>query len=127
MLRKGRRKVKSWIWITVLVCLLIVCMVSGYFLLSGNQEAQAAQIISDGKILRTVDLQTDQEFTVPSSNGGYNIITVQDGKIGVSEASCPDHYCMHRGFLSGGTDIVCLPNKLVIRFLGQQDVDSAVG
>ena len=127
MLRKGRWNVKTWKWVAILGVLLIICMVSGYFLLSGNQDAQAAQIISDGKVLRTVDLRIDQEFTVPSPNGGYNIVTVQDGKIGVTEASCPDHYCMHRGFLSGGTDIVCLPNKLVIRFLGQQEVDSAVG
>ena len=118
---------RSWKWIAILGILLIICMVSGHFLLSGNQDAEAAQIISDGKILRTVNLNVDQEFTVPGAKGGYNIVTVRNGQIAVTEASCPDHYCMHRGFLSGGTDIVCLPNKLVIRFLGQQEVDSAVG
>ncbi len=118
---------KGWKWIAILGILLIICIVSSYFLLSGNQDAEAAQIISDGKILRTVNLNVDQEFTVPAAKGGYNIVTVRNGQIAVTEASCPDHYCMHRGFLSGGTDIVCLPNKLVIRFLGQQEVDSAVG
>ena len=127
MLRKGCWNVKTWKWAAILGILLIICMVSGYFLLSGNQDAEAAQIISDGIILRTVNLNVDQELTVPATNGGYNIVTVRNGQIAVTEASCPDHYCMHRGFLSGGTDIVCLPNKLVIRFLGQQEVDSAVG
>ncbi|MBQ5653356.1 MAG: hypothetical protein IIV28_00995, partial [Alistipes sp.] len=30
------------------------------------------------------------------------MITVQDGKIGVSEATCPDHYCMKRGYCNSG-------------------------
>ena len=118
---------RSWKWIAILGILLIICMVSGYFLLSGNPDADTAQIISDGQIVRTVSLQMDQEFTIKAKNGGYNVVTVQDGKIAVTEASCPDHYCMHRGFCSGGTDIVCLPNKLVLRFVKQQEIDAAVG
>ena len=29
--------------------------------------------------------------------------------------------------VTGGTDIVCLPNRLVIEFLGDQEVDAAIG
>ena len=57
---------------------------------------------------------------------GQSVI-VENGKIAVTEASCPDHYCMNRGFCASGTDIVCLPNKLVIHFLGTQTVDAAAG
>ena len=49
------------------------------------------------------------------------------GKIAVTEATCPDHYCMKRGFCASGMDIVCLPNKLVIHFIGEQTVDAAAG
>ena len=118
---------KSWKWAVILVVVMALCAVGGYFILTGNQDADTAQIISDGQIVRTVSLQTDQAFTIEAKNGGYNVVTVQDGKIAVTGASCPDHYCMHRGFCSGGTDIVCLPNKLVIRFLKQQEIDAAVG
>ena len=52
---------------------------------------------------------------------------VENGKIGVCEATCPDHYCMKRGFCNSGTEIVCLPNRLTIRFLGQQEIDAVVG
>ena len=51
----------------------------------------------------------------------------KNGKIGVTDANCPDHYCMDRGMCSSGTQIVCLPNRLIIRFKGQQPVDSVVG
>lgn len=92
-----------------------------------GKHAQAAEIISNGKTIQIVSLYTDTEFTVPSPNGGENTITVKDGKIGVTAATCSDHYCMDRGMCSNGVQIVCLPNRLVIRFLGKQTIDSVVG
>ena len=97
-----------------------------YFLMPGEASA-SAEITRQGQVIKTVDLRIDQTFTVESEDGGYNVITVQDGKIGVTEASCPDHYCMMRGFCDSGTEIVCLPNKISIRFVGQQEIDAIVG
>ena len=88
-----------------------------------QEEAAFARIVSRGEVVKTVDLAIDQEFTVD----GKNTVTVKDGKIAVTWADCPDHYCMKRGFCAGGTDIVCLPNRLVIEFLGEQSVDAAIG
>ena len=70
--------------------------------------------------------RVDQQLTVESENG-TNVITVKDGKVAVTEADCPDGYCMERGFCSGGAQIVCLPNRLVLHFIGQSDVDFVVG
>ena len=89
-------------------------------------EADYAQVYSDGKLLHTLDLRIDRTLTVENGNG-VNIVTVRDGKIAVTEANCPDGYCMDRGFCGGGAQIVCLPNRLVIRFLGEQEIDGAVG
>ena len=88
-----------------------------------QDQARFAEITSRGELVNTVDLMIDQEFTVD----GKNTVTVEDGKIAVTWADCPDHYCMKRGYCSGGTDIVCLPNRLVISFLGEQEVDAAIG
>ena len=112
-------------WILLLSFLLILSFVLTLFLSSGP-EATRAKITSHGSLIRIVDLHIDQSFTV-ENGGGYNIITVRDGKIAVTEASCPDHYCMHRGFCSSGAQIVCLPNKLVIEFLGEEEIDGMVG
>ena len=117
---------RSWKWAVLLGILLLLSCVSGFLLLGSGSDSDTAQIVSDGQVIRTVDLRTDQEFTVIGS-GGYNTVTVKDGRIAVTDASCPDRYCMHRGFCSGGTAIVCLPNKLVIRFLDAQEIDAAVG
>ena len=113
---------KSKTWAILLAALLVICLGLS-FLLSGGEPAARAEITSNGEVLQIVDLRIDQEFTVD----GKNTVTVKDGKIAVTWADCPDHYCMKRGFCDGGTDIVCLPNRLVIEFLGDQEVDAAIG
>lgn len=117
---------KTKYWIILLTVILAACIGLSIPLLFPGEDAQYAEIISNGQTIRIVDLSIDQEFTVETS-GGSNTVTVKDGKIGVTSATCPDHYCMDRGMCSGGAQIVCLPNKLVIRFQGAQSVDTVVG
>lgn len=117
---------KTKYWIALLAAVLIGSIAASFSLLSPGGEAARAEIRSEGKVVRTVDLHIDQEFEITTATG-RNVVTVKGGKIAVTEASCPDHYCMDRGFCAGGTQIVCLPNRLVINFLGEQDVDGIAG
>ena len=118
---------KTRTWILIFALILVVCLAASFSFLMPSEASTRAEITSQGQLVKTVDLHVDQEFTVETDDGSYNVVTVKDGKIGVSEATCPDHYCMKRGFCSGGTDIVCLPNRLVISFVGEQEVDAAIG
>ena len=113
-------------WALLLAAILFVCLVSGLLLMGGNPAGQA-RITSDGKVIATVILAADQEFTVESPDGGWNTVTVKDGAVAVTDASCPDHYCMLRGFRNSGSQIVCLPNRLVISFLDAEEIDFVVG
>lgn len=76
------------------------------------------EIVQDGTILYTLDLANTENQTIEVSYlGRSNTIQVQDGKIRVQAAECPDQTCVHMGFLSdSGLPIVCLPNRLVIQF-----------
>ena len=118
---------KTKYWIAALALLLIISSAAGIYLMNTNQTAAFAHITSDGEVIKTVSLHMDQAFTVTAPNGGENTITVRDGKIAVTEATCPDHYCMQRGYCSGGAQIVCLPNRLVIEFLAEQEIDGMIG
>ena len=118
---------KTKFWIVLLAAILILCAGLSAFLLAPGGGATHAQIISGGELIRTVDLRVDQQFTVTLEDGSYNTVTVKDGKIAVTEASCPDQYCARRGYCDGGAQIVCLPNGLVIRFVEDQGIDAAVG
>ena len=55
------------------------------------------------------------------------LIQVVSGSVAVTVADCPDQYCVQRGYVSGGTPIVCLPHRLVIEFLGVQEIDGILG
>jgi len=118
---------KTRYWILLLCVLLAVCIGLSIPLLLPGEAARYAEIISDGQLMHTVDLKIDRQIHISTSKGGQNTVTIKDGKIGVTEANCPDHYCMDRGMCSSGTQIVCLPNKLIIRLVGQQTVDAMVG
>ena len=109
---------KTRSWIVIFAVILAVCLGASFYFFSPGEASTHAEITRQGQVVKTVDLQIDQDFTVDSENGGYNSITVKDGKIAVTQASCPDHYCMKRGFCNSGTEIVCLPNRMTIRFWG---------
>lgn len=118
---------KTKYWIGLLGAVLVLCLGLSVMLLKPGEEASLAEITSEGRIIKTVDLGTDQSFAVDTKDGGHNVVTVQGGKIGVTEANCPDHYCMDRGMISSGTQIVCLPNRLVITLVGQTEIDAVAG
>ena len=117
---------KTKFWVAILAAAFVLCLGLGIWLMAPGATAQRAEIYSGGVLVRTVVLAEDQEFTVEGKNG-VNTVTVRDGKIAVTQADCPDHYCMQRSFCDSGTAIVCLPNQLVIEFVGEQEIDGAVG
>lgn len=116
---------KTKFWILILAALLAFCVGSGAWLLLPREGAYV-QVWQDGKLLHTLDLGVDRVVQVRTQYG-YNRIEVRDGKVSVTEADCPDHYCMDRGFCSDGAPIVCLPNRLVIRFAGDKKTDGVSG
>ena len=117
---------KTKIWVLLIAALLVVCGGLSIVTMMPKEAASYAEISSQGTLVRMVDLMIDQEFEIGSGDH-TNTVTVRDGKIAVTEATCPDHYCMKRGFCNSGSDIVCLPNRLIIHFLGVQEIDAISG
>lgn len=116
---------KTRAWIILFAAAAVLCGGLSLLLL-GPGESEFAQVLWDGELLFTLDLRVDQERIVETEHG-RNVITVRDGRVAVTEADCPDGYCMQRGWCAGGPQIVCLPNRLVIRFTGEADVDAMAG
>ena len=117
---------KTRTWIIALCVALLACLGLSIWLLLPGKSAAHAEIWLDGELYKSVDLNQDQEFIVESPRGS-NTVTVRGGKIAVTAADCPDHYCVERGFCDGGAQIVCLPHRLVIKFVGSPEVDGAAG
>lgn len=106
--------------------LLLVCLALSLWLFLDNRQASHIKIWSEGKLVQTLPLAVDTELTV-ETDSGRNLIAIKGGAVAVTQADCPDHYCMDRGFCTGGAQIVCLPNRLVIEFVGETAVDGVVG
>ena len=116
---------KSKYWLGILALIIAVCI--GLILLSSSDSPAELVRVKSGSNVVTLPLSKNQEHTFTSEDGGYNTVTIRDGKIAVTAADCPDGYCMDRGFCDGGSPIVCLPHKLVIEFLGEQEIDGIIG
>ena len=112
--------------ILILAIVAVVCVALSLWLLLPGEDASQVKVISQGKVLYTLPLSENTEIRI-ATELGENVVTVKDGKVAVTEASCPDHYCMHRGWCSGGAQIVCLPNRLVLEFTGKASVDGVSG
>ena len=69
-------------------------------------------------------------ITVETS-GNKNVIAVEQGRIRMLSADCPDGSCVRQGWISGGIfPIVCLPNRVVITLEhgdNRSNVDAVVG
>jgi hypothetical protein len=110
--------------------LLIVLAVAGiliYCLHPVEGTGSFAAIYQDGVLIEKLDMG-DEQSTRILYNDGYNVIEITDGNVSVSEASCPDELCMKQGTISQiGAQIVCLPNRLVVRIESEQETPSVDG
>lgn len=107
---------------------IVVLSAAGTALIFSSPTSQTVQIISGGEVRYIFDLSHTSDRTIRVEQGGsYNIIEITDGKIHVTEAGCPDKVCVSMGFLQGGAPIVCLPNRLVIRYAKGGELDAVAG
>ena len=87
----------------------------------GGTDAPVARISWDGALLEEFDLdQVDEPYTYTFKHENEtNTITVERGRVCISEANCPDQICVNQGWISDGTvPIVCLPHRLMIEIVG---------
>lgn len=112
--------------LAVVFVLLLAAAVLLAYLPKGDATGAWAEIYRNNRLLQTVSLAEDTTFAV---EGDYvNRIEVRQGKIGIAESDCPGADCVHSGFIgTPNRSIVCLPNGVEIRILGEgADVDFVV-
>ena len=75
------------------------------FQIAGKRSHNTIRITVDGKEFGTYSLSQDQVIHI----GDTNVCEIKDGKVTMTEATCPDHYCMkqkavdeHGGSICGG-------------------------
>lgn len=75
------------------------------------KENHKIRITVDGEVFGEYSLDENREIAI----GDTNVCRIQDGKVQMTEADCPDQLCIHqRAVDAGGGSVICLPNKVVI-------------
>lgn len=118
---------KTKYWVLLLTGLLALCLGLSVFLLMPKGEPAYVRVVQDGNVTMLLDLSQEQTLELRGANGGSNVVRIQEGKIAVIEASCPDHVCMAMGYRNSGAPIACLPNGLILDFSDTPEVDAAAG
>lgn len=94
------------------VILVIACV--AFLLHHSLQSTGAGEVIVkvNGAIVETYDLNDDQEVSV---NDGSNVFVINNGKVDMVEADCPDKLCVNQRAISKNHEsIICLPNEVVV-------------
>lgn len=119
---------KNRIWIIIFTFVLVACAVVWYFISVTSAGSNIVGIYKDGELVERLDLNSvtiSREITVTGEYGD-NIILVANNSIKMKSAECPDKICVSHGKLVSNTSpIVCLPNKLVIKFEDNKDIADA--
>lgn len=77
-------------------------------------DGKTAVITVDSEVFGQYKLSDEQDIVIKTEHG-ENMVQISNGKITVTSANCPDHYCVdHVAIDSVGETIVCLPHRVVI-------------
>lgn len=114
--------------------IIVIITVNVFILVYGSFNAvekgqKIAYVYSENKLVGEYTLTDDYktEFSVDIGSGSYNTIHIEDGKIWIHDATCPDKVCLSQGKISNdGELIVCLPNKLLVQIKDNQETEDDI-
>lgn len=115
------------IWIGTFICILI-CGIAGtvcIYTKMHNTAGNTVVITKEGKELYRLNLfdyTQPYEINIKDDNG-TNRVLIENGRIRMEYADCPDKTCVKTGWLDrNAVPIVCLPHKVVIRYVNDSDL-----
>lgn len=108
------------------IILIAVCMlIAGFLYLAINilcaKKGKYVKVQAYGEEIVVLSLENNTTYEY-DFDGNKNIIIIKDGEVFVSEANCNNNECVNQGSISKeGQSIICLPHKLVISIVGDND------
>lgn len=88
-------------------------------------EGASVQVMKDGEVYAQYPLNEDRKVQIDyGQSEGKNVLVIENGRVSVTEADCPDKLCVKQKAISkNGESIVCLPHKLVITIAGGEKAE----
>ncbi len=111
------------------IIFLIAAIFFGINFRENRKNGKFVEITVNGEVYQRIPLNEDKTIQVETEEDNFNEVTIEDGKVYMSDSSCKDHLCENMGYVSiVGVPITCLPNKVVVTIKGEDDkqIDSVV-
>ena len=110
----------------VTAAIIVIVCISSIAVTRLSRGALKAQIIVDGTVLESVDLNdVEESYKIVTKTNPETEITVEKGAIYFSRSDCENQHCVGSGRLtSKGVTAVCLPAKVVISVTADKSVDA---
>lgn len=115
--------------ILLILAFLVFAAIVGLFVFFLGKPGAMVSVAVDGEEVMLLPLNEDATVDILSGEGDENIntVVVENGKVYVSYADCPDNICVDRGEISReGETIVCLPHKFVVKVIGGEEAETDV-
>lgn len=113
--------------IIFIVAVLLVAVIGMIYLFNFRATGDSVKVTVDGEIFGVYSLSKDITQDIHTGEKGQNLnrLIIKDGKAYMETATCPDGICVdHRPIFRDGESIVCLPNKVVVSVITQNNSDS---
>ena len=103
----------------------ILLSVIGFLTFTLNQKGgDFVKITVDKKTYGTYPLRKNDEINI-KNDSGFNTVVIENGEVYIKDTDCRDKYCVNQGKIKSGS-IVCLPHKLVVEVVSDNDSIDAV-
>ena len=110
--------------IILIASVIILCIVAMLFFNTTKEEGGKAVVVIDGKEVASYSLDEPKEIRL-ENKGGYNILVIEDGYAFIKDASCHDKICVnHNKKKYNGETIVCLPNKITVKIVSDNEAET---
>ena len=111
-------------WDFLLIALVVLGCSLAILWPKGENETPIAQVTVDGILVHSVDLsRVTKAYDLPLDTSPSVVLRVEPGRICYLEADCPDHLCVHTGWLEqAGDTAACLPSRTLVTVSGQSDI-----
>lgn len=113
--------------IIFIIVILAVAAIGMLYLFVFRESGDIVRVTVDGELYGMYSLSQNITEDILTGEGGENLnrLIIKDGKAYMETASCPDGICVaHRPIFRSGESIVCLPNKVVVTVITDNNDDA---
>lgn len=110
----------------VIIGILLLGSIAAIVIMNLSGSGLRTAVIRCGDVRQELSLDRDGVFRIDGIDAEFE---VKNGKIRLTNASCPDKICEKTGYIgSAGQNIICVPNKITVSVAGSDEsIDVTVG